>query len=285
MNLPLGMTKEKPVQYFVIGAMKAGTSSIFHNLKDIEQISFGHSKEPNLFIKDYSEKALKEYEAGFNKGAVQVDVSPSYSILSKYPDVPKRIFQYNPGAKIIYILRDPVERIVSHLHHDLFRSRMTPSQVNEVVFRKSEYVNTSLYYQNLIAFRNYFPKENFLILTLEAFKSNPSSEFDRLFDFLQLNIKRVDFRSFNASNGRYRVPFHDQVSNMVGVNQPFKIYKQFWKAVNLKVSRPILSEQTLTRLRNTLTPDASLLEMEFDVNISKWENLDRQKTRKDLGIS
>ena len=118
------------VDFFIVGAPKAGTTSLFYYLNKNKGICMSSIKEPNFFSsqdlkiqKIYYDSLildnLKEYERIFtpkNKQQIIGEASVSYLF---YPNVANRIFDYNPRSKIIIILRDPVERAFSHYSMDL----------------------------------------------------------------------------------------------------------------------------------------------------------------------
>lgn len=110
--------------FFLVGAAKAGTTSIYEYLSQHPQVFFPRIKEPHFFtqvrpspeqrffieaIRDRAEYArLFEKACGF---PIVGDASPSYLW---HPEVPARIRAQVPDARIAIILRDPVERAYSH---------------------------------------------------------------------------------------------------------------------------------------------------------------------------
>ena len=112
------------VDFFIVGAPKAGTTSLYHYLNQHPAIEMSRIKEPNFF----SSKSLKEsgtyyrsiivdnqedYHSLFNLGNEGVlfgDASVSYLF---YNDVANKIKNYNHLAKIIIVLRNPIERAFS----------------------------------------------------------------------------------------------------------------------------------------------------------------------------
>src|SRR4051812_23979775 len=103
--------------FIIIGAMKAGTTSLARYVDLHPRLHTSRRKEPDFFLRDAAPpKTLAWYEAGFEEtGKLQCEASTNYT---KYPfsrGVPARMHALLPGIKLIYILRDPVERIRSHL--------------------------------------------------------------------------------------------------------------------------------------------------------------------------
>lgn len=118
-------------EYFVVGAAKSGTTSIYSALKEYKKFSLPIEKEPNTFNDGSSNvpgrgagdnyattvlRELGEYDNNYSQplGAYRVDFSVSYL----YDDrAAKNIYEYNPEAKILIVLRNPIKRAFSHYLH------------------------------------------------------------------------------------------------------------------------------------------------------------------------
>src|SRR5690606_26672800 len=98
--------------FTVIGSMKAGTSSFYKYLSSHPHISMTKTKEVNFFLDQNWKKGNEWYDNLFlNDNLLHGDVSPAYSRRHLYCNVAERMFTYNPRMKIIYIVRNPFERI------------------------------------------------------------------------------------------------------------------------------------------------------------------------------
>jgi Sulfotransferase domain len=100
----------------VIGATTCGTSSLYHYLGRHPEIFMSKEKELRYFLQEVNWGRGKEwYEAQFANGATPVrgEVSPQYTRFPKFPGAPERMASVIPDAKLIYLVRDPIERIVS----------------------------------------------------------------------------------------------------------------------------------------------------------------------------
>lgn len=105
----------KKVDVFVIGAMKAGTSSFAEALKIHPEVDTGKIKEFDYFtLSTFSKTTLDQYHANFDPNKrLWCEVAPNYSKRDSFPGVPERIFEYNPKARIIFIRRNKIDRILS----------------------------------------------------------------------------------------------------------------------------------------------------------------------------
>lgn len=83
--------------------------------------------------------------------------------------MPGRLHDLLPDAKLIYLLRDPIDRMVSHYLHNrqLGRERRTLADAVAARSYRNNYVHTSLYHFQISAFLDHFPLERVLIATTE----------------------------------------------------------------------------------------------------------------------
>lgn len=109
--------------FFIIGAAKAGTTSLHFYLDEHPQIQMSANKEPNFFggpangipYPPRRVGSLEEYERLFDPAvAVRGEASAGYTNYPRRQGVPERIKQLVPKAKFLYIVRDPISRTVSH---------------------------------------------------------------------------------------------------------------------------------------------------------------------------
>ena len=197
--------------FLIIGAMKSGTSSLYRNLVNHPQIVSATKKEVHFFDKKY-DQGLEWYLSHFpmlgenKKYYVTGEASPRYLI---HPDAPKNAYDTLPQAKLIAILRNPVDRAYSHYHH-MARKGKEPLSFEEAVNREleqlsqqmeqvlenyktisSSYLTRGIYADQFKRWMQFFPKEQFLILKSEDFFADPQSIFKQVTDFL--NIPEWDF--------------------------------------------------------------------------------------------
>jgi hypothetical protein len=111
--------------FFVIGAAKAGTTSLHRYLSLHPGIQMAENKEPNFFggpadgipYPPRHVSRLEDYEALFDgRIAVRGEASAGYSNHPRRRGVPERIKRLVPEAKFIYVVRDPIARTISHYH-------------------------------------------------------------------------------------------------------------------------------------------------------------------------
>jgi hypothetical protein len=259
---------------FVIGAMKAATSTLFSDYLVGPDIERTRSKEVNILLQDLPLAEIEKlYSQQFkNHERLKCDVSPKYSQAHNHASVPERMFKANPRAKIIYITRDPIDRIVSHLHHNLLRNRFSEERVNEEVIRDPDYLLCSMYQFQIEQYLSYFQKENILVLTLEEMKADLGSFSRRLSSFLGVATITASGRGYNVSEQRYRIVGHDWVHQQTKNRQLLKLYHYIWYFIGLKVPKPRLSEEVISTLKSKLQEDTRAFARAFDLDISRWKN-------------
>jgi len=189
MNMPKAKNNFK-VDFIGIGASRSGTTWVSKCLAEHPEICFSKKKETHFFgNRKYYKRGIKYYKKFFSrcsKNKIKGEFTPSY--FSK-PDVAKRIFKNFPEAKLIAVLRNPIERAYSEYFYNL-----AIKGINEPTFEqalsgplKNKYLRRGKYYTNLKRFIKLFPKKNILILIYEDIEKNPLKFIQQIYDFLGVN--------------------------------------------------------------------------------------------------
>jgi hypothetical protein len=190
--------------FLIIGTMKGGTTSLYNYLRGHPQVFMSATKELHYFV---AEKNLSRgtawYERNFSdaEGAVAVgEASPDYTKFPTYQGVPERIAATVPGAKLIYVLRNPVHRIRSHYLHDVARGRERRS-ISQAVPGNEHYLAPSMYALQIEQYLNHFPRHQLLVITSEALRGDRSATMRCVHDFLGVDAgwsAPVHEQEFNA---------------------------------------------------------------------------------------
>lgn len=189
---------------FIAGAPKAGTTFLYHVLKDHPDLYFPRIKELNYFsnknltelgsyYKDYRIDDYQKYLSQFKDGVnckYRVDSSVSYFT---FPKVAKTIHETIPSAKVIFILRNPIARAFSHYNMDVrmgyadkpFTTYITSQENYPVHYH--QYVENGFYFKNINSYLSLFG-ENIHVLILENIKEDMSA----LFKFLEIEEVEID---------------------------------------------------------------------------------------------
>ncbi|MGB3532297.1 MAG: tetratricopeptide repeat protein [Microcoleaceae cyanobacterium] len=192
--------------FLIIGSSKCGTTSLYHNIIEHPQILPALKKEINFWHDDLKQ-GLNWYRAHFlpypqTQHYLTGEASPHYLDLQ---ETAQRVFQFCPQMKLIILLRNPVQRAISHYHHWL-RLGLEHRNIKEVIQTELDTINYVLqfpiqyqrWYQsiNYIARGAYigfiqqwmaiFPPEQFLILSCENLAAHPEATMKQVFTFLGL---------------------------------------------------------------------------------------------------
>jgi hypothetical protein len=119
---------------FIVGSMKCGTTALYNFLTRHPKISGSTPKEPHYFTLNqnrgeawYRSLFKRDPEAEF-----LLEASPTYFDTAWKEDVPRRIQRFNPEAKIIIMIRDPLMRAISHFYH--LRTRNCIAELQNISF-------------------------------------------------------------------------------------------------------------------------------------------------------
>ena len=177
---------------FIIGAMKSGTTSLHEYLDTHPQIAMSETKEPGYFVEELSLAkgdawylSLFDYDERFR---YRGESSTHYTKLPVYRGVADRLHRFNPDARLIYIMRDPFDRLVSHYWHNV-RDIVHGGELRpllKAVQERPDYLAFSDYAMQLTPYLDRFGRQALYTLTFEALIEDPQRELDRLCRWLGL---------------------------------------------------------------------------------------------------
>jgi hypothetical protein len=169
----------------VIGAQKCGTSALHFYLDLHPEISMSKTKELNFFVRRRNwERGLDWYRSNFDPEApVRGESSPNYTAHPLFRGVPRRMRSVVPDARLVYIVRDPLERIGAHWVHNYARGRTREGLGEIVVRRRRTYVARSRYHMQLRRFLRHYPLERILVLDQADLRHRREETLRRVFEF------------------------------------------------------------------------------------------------------
>ena len=173
--------------FVVIGAMKAGTTSLYAYLRAHPEIFMPETKELDFFVAEHNwGRGLDWYASNFaDAGDVRAvgEVSPNYTKRHLFDGVPDRIGELLPDVRLVYVVRDPIARMRSHYLHAVAESGLK-LPIGEALLSHEYLVLCSSYAYQLEPFLDRFPRDQLLILTAEGLRDRRQRELTRLFSFL-----------------------------------------------------------------------------------------------------
>jgi len=175
------------VEVIGIGVQKAATSWLFRCLTQHPELRGsnreGGDKELNFFNR-YHEYGYDWYENHFEGGGWK---NVEFSVLYFHDrNVPERIKAYNPDARLLLCLRNPVERAISQYRHEIRHGRIEykPGGFWDAVARNPSYVEQGLYAAHLERWLEHFDGGQLLILDYDEIRRNPGQVLESAFHFL-----------------------------------------------------------------------------------------------------
>jgi hypothetical protein len=197
--------------FLIIGAQKSGTSSLWAYLREHPQVFVPPVKEVHFFSEPADDVDVRRYQCLFAdaSGAVAVgEASTSYTMFPLTPDVPAKIASVLPGVRLIYLMRDPVERMRSAYHHRL-ASGTENRRIRQALLADPSYMQVSMYATQLEHYLRWFPRSQLLLLTAEELKSNREATLRTVLSFIGVDPSWQPEHvsaEYNTSAGKPRVP-------------------------------------------------------------------------------
>lgn len=156
----------KRPNFFIVGAPKAGTTSLYHYLTGHPEVFLSTPKEVNYFSAEEIEAQglyyddvrigeLQTYLELFSEARDEIAVGEASVSYLYYPKTPEKLHAFAPDARIVILLRDPIERGFSHYLMD-HRLGLVNLEYAEVVRRSGSHPNLELYYQQYVSLGFYY---------------------------------------------------------------------------------------------------------------------------------
>jgi len=289
---------EKLPNFFIVGAPKAGTTSLYYYLKRHPDVFMSPIKEPNFFAYDETVKqnlyhkekgvgTLEEYKKlfatanGHHKAIGEASVSYLF-----YPSVAERIKLMVPEARIIMSLRNPIERAYSHYYMEHKLGYVSES-FEDIVFKKSKHRNAHLYYQQYVELGLYheqvkryldaFGPEQVKIFIQDDLNNKLESMVLSVFDFL--GLEKTHMPGLEARFNTYSIPRNSFFRKLYSQKQLRAFAKKLVPAGKVEAVKSIFLTRDkkedkniaiVKELKRIYTPDIKELEKLLNRNLSSW---------------
>lgn len=240
--------------FLIIGAMKAGTTTLFRDLMPNPQVYFPIDKEPECLCHDrvLSEKGRREYAGMFAKtkpGQLCAEASTAYTKRPTFEGVSARALEVlGPDTRLLYVIRDPIKRIVSQHRHEVAVGRLEPPKdINEAVHQVGRYIEYSRYAWQLEPWIETFGPEHIRVVVLEQYIRARAQTLTAACEFLGITptLDGLDEdKVYNKGDDRRvaRGPWRYLLEG--------RVYK--------RLVRPMMSIETRQRLHRVFLPKAPL---------------------------
>lgn len=287
--------------FFIVGAGKSGTTALFQHLRRHPDVFMPAFKEPNFFARyspgpyyprDYPDRDayLKLFQPGRTKLRIG-EASASYLLDA---GAAQRIHDVAPHAKIIAILRNPVERAFSHYHMRVRTTGDTRPFLEALIADSAQqprglgltlnYVEYGFYYEAIKRYLALFGCDQVRVHLYEDFESNPTEVIKDLCGFLEISF--YDGRFFDP-NRRYNqdgIPrnrlfkfIHYKLVTAYGLQKvvfsllPRYTVREIYEALMFtRGPKPVLNPQAANYLHKIYDDDIRLLEGLIGRDLSAW---------------
>jgi hypothetical protein len=284
--------------FLVIGAMKAGTTSLYHYLRAHPQVFMPAVKEIAFFAKeDVWRRGIPWYRQQFaSAGPAVVALGEASTRYTNYPlhgGVPERIARHVPDARLLYLLRDPIERIRSHYQHRIaVGTERLP--LEEALFSNPIYLDFSRYGMQIEQYLEHFSRDQLLIVTSEDLRTHRQVTMRRIYEFLDVDSSYVpdnlDREFYKSSDRRQHSPLAWPVRNVLKRHFPKSKRAKEWfdsrRRWSIRSSAPrlgngdsasvaprsglVIPDDISSKLRDSLREDVGRLRAYGVTGLERW---------------
>ena len=276
--------------FVVIGGMKCGTTALWHYLRMHPEIYLPLGRKNLYFFieQDNWGKGIDWYESYFHPDSGNIkaigEISTEYAKYPSFAGVAPKMASIVPDAKLIYLVRHPIKRIISQYIH-MVNAGKELRDINKALENTIDnpYIEYSRYWLQLSQYLEYYPKENIFLLTSEELRGQPAETLGKLFEFIgvdsgfepeeEVNIHtRSEKKQWNLA-GRLikRSPALFNYYNYYLSKMPYAARKVSERLVSKTIDNPQITERTLSRLTRILAPDVEKLGKYVGKDMNMWE--------------
>lgn len=282
---------------FIVGAPKAGTTSLYHYLSHHPNVYMCPVKEPNYFSHEdivrqelyYSEKGaadIERYSKLFIEATYQKIIGEASVSYLFYPNVPKKIKDTISDAKIIIILRNPIDRGFSHYLMD-YRLGYINLSFEDIVYKTVNHKLLHLYYQQVVELGLYyhqvkryldtFGNKQVHIILNEDMRVDLPRVISSVCNFLGISSK--NFPKTEKKHNVYQKPRNllvRQLYSNITLRKSLKrilpsgLSDKFKNTFLIKEAKPLLPENTRLYLSDIYRDDIIKLSSLIDRDLSCW---------------
>jgi hypothetical protein len=272
--------------FFLIGAFKSGTTSLYRYLGLHPEIHVPAKKEPGYFCREedgpYAFNRITtrhEYEALFESTKpLRGDCTPAYSQHPWRSGVPERIHELIPDARFLYLVRDPVERVLAAVQHSYglgSETRPVRQALGDIDHPfQNRYLIPSLYATQVERYREVFPAERILVVDAADLKSQRTATLQGIFRFLGVDdtVESAGFSVELNPGEERRLPSRGHArlrDSRLGAT-----WRRLPERVRLPIGRRVMRSLTSPAERPSLDEDLRIaLENVFRLEVERLRSL------------
>lgn len=266
----------------IIGGAKCGTTSLYQYLRRHPEIWMSPEKELNFFTLNWH-RGLDWYERFFPLPmAVRGEATPRYTEFPLLPGVPERMARVVGDAKLIYLVRDPIDRFVSHYTFDrAFGYWRLPFDQTVAQLESTRFGVKGRYWLQLEQYLEHFPAEQILVVDHHTLLSRRDETMRGIFRFLGVDESftspRFDEVHNRAPERRRRLPAvlaARVLRRSLGATRAWRVQQRVPHALYLLFSepldRPVVDERVRARLVDYYAEDVAHLRAFTGLDLASW---------------
>lgn len=279
--------------FLIAGVQKGGTSALWYHLREHPEIYMPDEKELNFFNWNYH-LSMAWYQRHFESSPAKRawgEASPHYLLTA---GVAARIARDLPECRLVFILRDPVERAHSNYWFNVSRGLQNPAvpfaRAVEARDGQSRYVNKGYYWKWLEPFMERFSPEQMLILLAEDLKADAHATLARCYRFLgvrplppgpelaNINVTRLPRSPLTAQLAATWMPIREAIRPCVPrplleFSSPLRQY--LWGTLfRAGQTRPVVPPEVRERLNGIYRESNRSLGAYLGRDLSEWGQLE-----------
>ena len=269
----------------VIGAMKCGTTSLHYNLGLHPEIGMSREKELNFFNRPGSlDDLIDGYRRQFpTETRWRGESSPGYTRVPFGEPVVERMHGLIPHARLVYIVRHPVDRVISHYVHQVaIGQEQRPIDEALADFPANEYIQRTRYYFQLSQYLRCYPASQIHVATLEALKNAPERVMGEIFRFLGVDdgftspeFSRVRHKSShkgkkNRAGLALKRLSNTRAARLFSTDLRMRAGRLLYAPFSKQLDRPVLDASLRTKLLGYLEDDIAGLEAHTGLDLGHW---------------
>ncbi len=267
----------------IIGAQKCGTTSLHYYLDQHPDISMTKEKELDFFVTEKNwNKGFDWYRHHFAgmKTRIRGESSPAYTHFPVHKDVPERIAKHIPDVKLIYMVRDPVARVISNWIH-LYAAELTDKPLVEMLRDpKNILITRSRYYWQLEFFLQYFNRSQILVITQESLNYDRANTLHCVFEFLGVDANFTSPAFAKTKHESSTKRRKTRLGSAIWKSMPFlaKLPTRYRSFINIygfyllstPIPRPVLPDDIRQDLIEYFREDVSKLRAFTGLSLADW---------------
>jgi succinoglycan biosynthesis protein ExoL len=243
---PKPTSKSRLPDFVCVGAMRAGTTALYDYCAEHPEIGVSATKETDFFIKTENwHRGVDWYKRLFpTKTKVCGEFSPNYTRAFVFPNVPERMHKVLPNAKIIYIVRHPVDRAISQYNH-AFRSGQKPPEMAHLLgsHEWAHLIDTSCYFHQIKLFLRHYHASQLLVINYDDLVDKPDKALAQVAGFLGVSNRWGDNfdKRINSPKSMKKLPkFVQRTSNfliVMGIKPYLPLRARRWLKARLETHK------------------------------------------------